>query len=144
MTSEEIFELARKRTPPPESMSLSERMLFTIARNLYKAYKDGIITSEQAQTEKRDAIYRFNLDKSKEEAASQQRAQMFRLTDEMTSAMEQDKMVRHTYGGFTNTYKIYGVITRYDKDKGWTYSLELQDPHSRCLVIASPEDTEVI
>lgn len=60
MTSDEIFRLAQKRSPAPEDMTLPEQMLYTIARNIYKAYDDKIITLEQARIEKRNAVREFD------------------------------------------------------------------------------------
>ena len=59
LTAEEIYELARKRQPAPDSMTLPEQLLYTTARNIYKSYQDGIISLEQAKQEKRDSIRNF-------------------------------------------------------------------------------------
>ena len=117
-------------------------MLYTIARNIYKAYSDKIVILEQAQAEKKDAIYQYNLDVHEERITAEQRAKMFRLTDEISAAMVKGCNVTHTHMGVTASYSVRGVITRYSKEKGWTYSLELQDK-SGCIVYAALEDTEV-
>ena len=59
MTAEEIYELARKRQPAPDNMTLPEQLLYTTARNIYKSYSDGIITLEQAKSEKQKSIRDF-------------------------------------------------------------------------------------
>lgn len=59
MTSDEIYELARRKQPAPDALTLCERMLYTTARNIYKAYSDGIITLEQAKKEKNQSITAF-------------------------------------------------------------------------------------
>ena len=60
MTADEIYELARKRQPAPDSMTLPEQLLYTTARNIYKSYSDGIITLEQAKSEKQKSIRNFD------------------------------------------------------------------------------------
>ena len=59
MTADEIYELARKRQPAPDSLTLPELCLYTTARNIYKSYHDGIITLEQAKNEKQRSISGF-------------------------------------------------------------------------------------
>ena len=59
MTAEQIYELARKRQPAPDSLTLPELCLYTTARNIYKSYQDGIITLEQAKNEKQRSISGF-------------------------------------------------------------------------------------
>lgn len=60
MTVEEIYELARKRQPAPDSLTLPELCLYTTVRNIYKSYQDGIITVEQAKQEKQQSIRSFD------------------------------------------------------------------------------------
>ncbi len=60
MTADEIYELARKRQPAPDNMTLPEQLLYTTARNIYKSYSDGIITLEQAKQEKLQSIRNFD------------------------------------------------------------------------------------
>lgn len=62
--------------------------------------------------------------------------------EEVNIAMMNGQTVVHTHMGLSASYTIRGVITRYSKEKGWTYSLELQD-RSGCIVYAALEDTEV-
>ncbi len=38
---------------------------------------------------------------------------------------------------------ITGVISQYDKSKGWHYSLELQDRKARCVYRVALKDVEV-
>ena len=59
MTANEIYELARKRQPAPDNLTLPEQLLYTTARNIYKSYADGIITLEQAKIEKQRSIANF-------------------------------------------------------------------------------------
>lgn len=59
MTANEIYELARARKPMPDFLTLPEQMLYSIARNLYKSYADGIISAEQAKQEKLNSIRNF-------------------------------------------------------------------------------------
>ena len=59
MTADEIYELARKRQLAPDNMTLPEQLLYTTARNIYKSYSDGIISLEQAKSEKQKSIRDF-------------------------------------------------------------------------------------
>ena len=59
MTADEIYELARKRQPAPDDLTLPEQLLYTTARNIYKSFEDGIITLEQAKIEKQRSIANF-------------------------------------------------------------------------------------
>ena len=59
MTADEIYEIARKRQPAPDDLTLPEQLLYTTARNIYKSYQDGIISLEQAKQEKRQSIRNF-------------------------------------------------------------------------------------
>ena len=63
--------------------------------------------------------------------------------EQVNEAMMTDRTVVHTHMGISARYKVSGVITRFSKDKGWTYSLELKDLHANCVVIAALADTEV-
>ncbi len=143
MTSEEIFDLARKRTPPPDSLTLSEQMLYTIARNIYKAYADKTITLEQAKDEKAAAVKSFNDKLRAENEAERMRRQAFRISEELNAAIMNGIPVKHSHMGITCTYTIRGVITRYSPEKGWTNSLELADK-AGCVVYAALEDTEIL
>ena len=66
MTGNEIFDIARKKMPQPDGMTLSELMLFTTARNICKAFSDGVIDREQAHREKLNAIKVFEIDQLSE------------------------------------------------------------------------------
>ena len=59
MTAQEIYELARKRQPAPDNLTLPEQLLYTTARNIYKSFEDGVITLEQAKIEKQRSIANF-------------------------------------------------------------------------------------
>lgn len=69
MTAEQIYELARKRQPIPDNTTLSEQLLYTTARNIYKAYSDGIITEEQAKREKGNSVRAFGVQSLSENAS---------------------------------------------------------------------------
>ena len=60
MTPDDIFELARKKTPPPDNLDLPQRMLYSIARNLYQSFGANILSLEQAREEKKQAIRAYN------------------------------------------------------------------------------------
>lgn len=65
--------------------------------------------------------------------------------EQVNQAMVSGRLVKHTYNGSKPIlYKLGGVITRYSKDKGWTYSLELRDLGNGCVVVAAMEDCEVV
>ena len=64
--------------------------------------------------------------------------------EQVNEAMMNGRTVIHTHMGISARYKISGVITRFSKDKGWTYSLELKDLNVNCVVIAAIEDAEVV
>ena len=64
--------------------------------------------------------------------------------EQAKDAMTSGQLVQHTHMGIPIKYKLLGVITRYSKEKGWTYSLELQDLKSSCVVTARMEDCEVV
>lgn len=59
MTAEEIYEFARTRKPVPDTLTLTEQQLYSVARNLYKAFADGIVSAEQAKREKLNSIREF-------------------------------------------------------------------------------------
>ena len=60
--------------------------------------------------------------------------------EQVNKAIVNGTPIVHTYMGYSIVYTLSGVITRYSKEKGWTYSLELIDKKSGCVVIASLED----
>ena len=64
--------------------------------------------------------------------------------EQVNEAMMNGRTVVHTHMGISARYKVSGVITRFSKEKGWTYSLELKDLNANCVVIAAIEDTEVV
>ena len=64
--------------------------------------------------------------------------------ESVNSAIENEKTVIVEHGGLQLHYKINGVISRYDKKRGWYYLLELKDikaPHS--IAIAKVEDVKI-
>lgn len=64
--------------------------------------------------------------------------------EQVNEVMMNGRTVVHTHLGISARYKVTGVITRFSPEKGWTYSLELKDLNADCVVIAAPEDTEVV
>lgn len=56
MRSEEVEALARKQLPLPEDALLCDMMLYRILTSLFKEYKAGIISKENASIEKRKAF----------------------------------------------------------------------------------------
>ncbi len=63
--------------------------------------------------------------------------------EDVTAAAEQGLTVIHSHMGIQSRCRISGVLTRFDKEKGWTYSLELKDLKSDCVIIAALEQVEV-
>lgn len=63
--------------------------------------------------------------------------------EEVTKAAEQGAVILHTHMGITSRCRISGVITRYSKRSGWTYSLELTDIKAPCVIIAGLDEVEV-
>ena len=63
--------------------------------------------------------------------------------EEVTKAAEQGAVVLHTHMGITYRCRISGVITRYAKRSGWTYSLELTDVNTPSVIIAALDEVEV-
>ena len=143
MEGEDIFKLARTKTPPPDDLDAPGVMLYTSARNIYKAFNDGVISKEQAQGEKLKTIKLYNNQLHVAKQQQQKREQLFRLSDELADAMIHGKHVIHTHMGMSALYTIKGMIARYTDKDGWSYSLELQDLKSGCIVYAALEETEV-
>ncbi len=63
--------------------------------------------------------------------------------DEVTQAMEQQTPVIAKLRDADCPCFITGVISQYDKSKGWHYSLELQDRKARCVYRVALKDVEV-
>lgn len=63
--------------------------------------------------------------------------------EDVTAAAEQELTVIHTHMGISVPCKITGVLTRFSKKTGWTYSLELREVNSFCVIIAGLEEVEV-
>lgn len=63
--------------------------------------------------------------------------------EQVNNALMNGATVLHTQHGISLRYKLTGVITRFSKQTGWTYSLELTDLNTPCVVIASVDDVEV-
>lgn len=62
--------------------------------------------------------------------------------EDVTQAAEQELTVIHTHMGISVPCRITGVLTRFSKDKGWTYSLELREVGSFCVIMAALEEVE--
>ena len=86
MTADEIYELARKRQTAPDSLTLPEQLLYTTARNIYKAYRDGIISVEQAKQEKRQSIRNFESLNLKYEIYTDHMRRMVKISQLLTEA----------------------------------------------------------
>lgn len=86
MTGNEIFDIARKKMPQPDGMTLSELMLFTTARNICKALSDGIIDREQAHREKLNAIKVFDMDSLSERVWAQSARRMVAISQVLGEA----------------------------------------------------------
>lgn len=82
MTSQQISELARKRQPMPDGLSLSENKLFTVLENIYALYSADYITQDEAKKRKSAAIRAFeseSLDEKVHKETSRRRAEIQRL-----------------------------------------------------------------
>lgn len=127
-------------TDPPEEMGELERVLYWQLLFLCKRYRSGKIDAECAKKLKSKYITEY-------EQEALLRKTYANIANgippkEAISAMINGKTVAHTHMGISASYTVHGVITRYSEEKGWTYSLELQDK-SGCIVYAALEDTEV-
>lgn len=63
--------------------------------------------------------------------------------EQVNEALMNESTVIHTHFGIKVECRIRGVITRYSKEKGWAYSLELQELKSGCAIDAALSDCEV-
>lgn len=63
--------------------------------------------------------------------------------EEVTKAAERGAVVLHTHMGIQSRCRISGVLTRFSKNRGWTYSLELTDLKAGCVIIAGLDEVEV-
>ena len=59
MTVDEICELAKRSSPMPADMLLSEQGLYLALRNIYDSYRRGIIDDKQGKREKLNAIKQY-------------------------------------------------------------------------------------
>ncbi len=62
--------------------------------------------------------------------------------DEVSEIMEKGFTVTHTHLGITADYRISACITRFSKENGWFYQLELKDLNANSITIASLEDVQ--
>lgn len=63
--------------------------------------------------------------------------------EDVNEAIVKGKTVIHEHNGYSIPYRITGVITRYDKKKGWWYALELHDLKANSITVARIEDVRV-
>ena len=63
--------------------------------------------------------------------------------EDVTQAAEQEITVVHTHMGISVPCRITGVLTRFSRENGWTYSLELREINSFSVIIAALEEVEV-
>lgn len=59
MTVDEICELAKRSSPMPADMLLSEQGLYLALRNIYDSYRRGIIDDKQGKREKLNVIKQY-------------------------------------------------------------------------------------
>ena len=62
--------------------------------------------------------------------------------ENVTHVVEQGLTVIHTHMGIPVPCRISGIIKRFSNGK-WTYSLELREIKSGCVIIASMEEVKV-
>lgn len=63
--------------------------------------------------------------------------------EDVNNAMVEGKTVIHEHNGYSSPYRITGVITRYDKRRGWWYALELHDLKADSITVADMEEVRV-
>ena len=143
MTPDDIFELARKKTPPPDNLDLPQRMLYSIARNLYQSFGANILSLEQAREEKKQAIRAYNDYHHAELEAKRLRDDILKLHAQLIPAIERGERVIHTRNGVSAEYNISGAELKFSKDNGWVYSVILTDRKANTVVYAAVDDVEV-
>ena len=135
MTAEEIYELARKRQPAPDNMTLPEQLLYTTARNIYKSYSDGIITLEQAKSEKQKSIRDFESLSLKYDIYSDHMKRMVEISQLLSEAdkngCEICRRVSRVFDGREpvrdTSDKIHGVLVEVIRKAKHDYSHDLTD-----------------
>ena len=63
--------------------------------------------------------------------------------EDVNDVMIGGKTVIHEHNGYSSPYRITGVITRYDKKKGWWYALELHDLKADSITVADIGEVRV-
>ncbi|MGN1108684.1 MAG: hypothetical protein ACI4RK_04810 [Oscillospiraceae bacterium] len=116
MTAEQIYELARKRQHAPDSLTLPELCLYTTARNIYKSYQDGIITLEQAKSEKQKSINGFERMNMRYEVYGDHARRRVKISQLLTEA---DK----------NGCEICKYDINQHGELGWWYPTDSADPN---------------
>ncbi|MGN1338832.1 MAG: hypothetical protein ACI4WS_00935 [Oscillospiraceae bacterium] len=135
MTDKEIVLMAqndareKRRTVLPKDFGALETMLYQQIYYLCRDYDEGNIPKDMARHLKKQYISEYDKVNLK-------------LRD-FTAAAENEQVVVHTHMGISVPCKITGVLTRFSKDKGWTYSLELREVNSFCVIMADLEEVEV-
>lgn len=135
MTADEIYELARKRQPAPDDLTLPEQLLYTTARNIYKSYQDGIISLEQAKQEKRQSIRNFESLNLKHDIYSDHMRRMVTISqvlgDVDKNGCERCKRAARVFDGREpvrdTSDKIHGVLVEIIKRAKWLYSHDYTD-----------------
>lgn len=86
MTVDEICELAKRSSPMPADMLLSEQGLYLALRNIYDSYRRGIIDDKQGKREKLNAIKQYENLKLGEEIFHRQAKMSVELGKLLTKA----------------------------------------------------------
>lgn len=135
MTADEIYELARKRQPAPDDLTLPEQLLYTTARNIYKSYQDGIISLEQAKQEKRQSIRNFESLNLKHDIYSDHMRRMVTISqvlgDVERNGCERCRRAVRVFDGREpvrdTSDKIHGVLVEVIRKAKYDYSHDLTD-----------------
>ena len=135
MTAEQIYELARKRQPAPDNLTLPELCLYTTARNIYKSYYDGIITLEQAKNEKQKSISGFERMNMRYEVYDDHVRRRVKISQLLTEAdkngCEICKRVSRVFDGRApvcdTSDKIHGVLVEVIRKAKQDYSQDYTD-----------------
>lgn len=86
MTGQEIFELARKREPAPEHLTLSERTALLAAKYIYGEYSAGRMSKDEAAKEKQRVLASFEGTYSYELVWREHMKRMNEISAELLSA----------------------------------------------------------
>ena len=135
MTADEIYELARKRQPEPDDLTLPEQLLYTVARNIYQSYKDGIIGIEQARQEKQQSIRNFERLSTRYEVYDDHARRRVMISQLLTEAdkngCEICRRVSRVFDGREtvrdNSDKIHGVLVEVIRQAKREYSQDHTD-----------------